>query len=111
MVADVTQFNPAGKFDLWHDRAVFHFLTEEADRKKYAATVSQAIKPGGYLILASFAPDGPDKCSNLMVCRYDGELIQRQLGGDFNLIREDNEAHLTPWKKEQKFRYFLFRRK
>ena len=110
VVADVTQFNPVEKYDLWHDRAVFHFLTEESDRKKYAGIVAQATRPGGHLIMASFAPDGPDKCSNLSVCRYDRELIQKELGVNFNLIREDNEAHMTPWKKEQKFRYFLFRR-
>ena len=108
VVADVTQFNPTEKFDLWHDRAVFHFLTEEADRKRYAVTVSQAVRSGGHLVIASFAPDGPDKCSNLTVCRYDGGLIQRELGNDFKLIQEDSEAHLTPWKKEQKFRYFSF---
>ncbi len=111
VVSDVTQFNPIEKFDLWHDRAVFHFLTDEADRKNYAGIVSRAIKPGGHLILASFATDGPDKCSNLTVCRYDGELIQRELGNDFNLLKEDSETHMTPWKKEQKFRYFLFERK
>jgi|SRR5581483_1300942 len=110
-VKDVTEFNPLIKFDLWHDRAVFHFLTEEEDRKKYSAKVSSAIKPGGYLILASFAPDGPEKCSNLTVCRYDAGHIHRELGTDFELIREENEGHMTPWNKEQKFRYFLFRRK
>ena len=111
VVSDITQYKPSGKFDLWHDRAVFHFLTEEADRRKYAALAGRAVKPGGHLILASFALDGPDKCSNLTVCRYDGELIQRELGTDFKLVREDSESHLTPWKKEQKFRYFLFNRR
>ncbi len=108
VVADVTQFNPSEKFDLWHDRAVFHFLTEASDRKRYAEIVGHSIKPGGHLILASFALDGPDKCSNLPVCRYDGEMIEHELGNNFKLIKEDSETHLTPWKKEQKFRYFLF---
>ena len=111
IVADVTQFAPKEKFDLWHDRAVFHFLTDQPDQKKYAALVSRAIKLGGHLILVSFAPDGPDKCSNLPVCRYDADLIQKELGNDFKLIREENEGHMTPWNKEQKFRYFLFERK
>lgn len=110
VVADVTQFEAHEKFDLWHGRAVFHFLTDQNDRKKYAGIVSKAIRPGGHLILASFAPDGPDKCSNLTVCRYDAGLIQKELGSDFKLFHEENEAHMTPWNREQKFRYFLFRR-
>lgn len=111
VVKDVTDFNPLVQFDLWHDRAVFHFLIEEADRKKYASIVSRAVKPGGHLILASFALDGPNVCSNLPVCRYDAKLVQKELGNDFELIREETEAHRTPWDKEQKFKYFLFRRK
>ena len=111
VVVDVIQFEPEDKFDLWHDRAVFHFLTDQIDRQKYAAIVNRAIKPGGHLILASFAPDGPDKCSNLAVCRYDAGLIERELGNGFELILEKNEVHMTPWNKEQKFRYFLFKRK
>ncbi len=111
IVSDVTAFDPSKQFDLWHDRAVFHFLTEETDRKKYATIVGHSLKPGGHLILASFAPDGPNMCSNLNVCQYDAERIQRELGGDFQLIREDSETHVTPWKKDQKFRYFLFLRK
>ena len=111
IVSDVTAFNPSEQFDLWHDRAVFHFLTEETDRRKYAAIVGRSLKPGGHLIVSSFAPDGPNMCSNLAVCRYDAESIRRELGSDFKLIREDSETHVTPWKKDQKFRYFLFVRK
>lgn len=111
VVADITQYEPKENYDLWHDRAVFHFLTEQSDRNKYATLVSRVINPGGHLILASFAPDGPDKCSNLTVCRYDAKLVQKELGNDFKLISEENESHMTPWNKEQKFRYFLFERK
>ena len=109
--ADVIGFNPSVTFDLWHDRAAFHFLTKETDRKKYIAILSRALKPGGHVILASFALDGPNTCSNLPVCRYDAGLITKELGIDFKLIKEDFETHITPWKKEQKFRYFLFERK
>jgi SAM-dependent methyltransferase len=108
--ADITQFDPATTFEVWHDRAVFHFLTDAADRSKYVSLLGRAVKPGGHLVLASFAPDGPEKCSGLPVCRYDARLIGRELGGGFELLREDEETHQTPWDKEQKFRYFLYRR-
>ena len=108
--ADITRFEPPHQYDVWHDRAVFHFLTDSLDRAKYAALVWGAIKPAGHLILASFAPDGPEKCSGLTVCRYDAGLISAELGPEFQLIREEAEDHLTPWDKEQKFRYFLFKR-
>ncbi len=108
--ADILQFTPSQPFDLWHDRAVFHFLTDPDDRKKYVALMKRWVKVGGHVILAPFAADGPLKCSGLEVCRYDAASIKAELGADFELMRQDSEAHLTPWEKEQKFAYFLFRR-
>ena len=109
--ADVTEFVAPQQYDLWHDRAVFHFLTEATDRVKYLALVRAGIRPGGAMIIACFAPDGPEKCSGLTVYRYDAELISEQFGKDFDLVSEVTELHRTPWDKEQKFRYFLFKRR
>ena len=107
---DVTTFNPTANFDLWHDRAVFHFLTEKEDREKYVSAVKKSLKKDGYLIIATFAKDGPDKCSNLPVRQYDLALVQEELGNDFQLVRETFETHVTPWGKPQKFSYFLFKK-
>jgi trans-aconitate methyltransferase len=108
--SDIIDFKPERKYGLWHDRAVFHFLTDKADRERYGKLLHQALAIGGHLVLASFAPDGPEKCSGLAVCRYDASNISEELGPDFTLIREESESHRTPWDKEQKFRYFLLQR-
>jgi trans-aconitate methyltransferase len=109
--ADVTSFAPSQAYDLWHDRAVFHFLTEEIDRKKYVDGVRMALKPGGALLLAAFAPDGPETCSGLPVRRYDANLVREAFGAEFQLLRETMETHRTPWNTEQKFGYFVFKRR
>jgi SAM-dependent methyltransferase len=108
--ADIEAFAPSAPYDVWHDRAVFHFLTEKADREAYLAALRRALKPGGAVILAAFAPDGPAKCSGLPVRRYDARLIRETFGTDFELVRETAETHLTPWQAEQKFSYFRLRR-
>lgn len=108
--ADATAFAPPKAYALWHDRAVFHFLTAESDRAAYVARLHQGLQPGGHLILASFAPDGPEKCSGLPVCRYDAASLQATLGPGFKLLAERDEAHKTPWDTEQRFRYFTFKR-
>ena len=107
---DITQFMPEEVFDLWHDRAVFHFLTNEEDRRKYVANVKRGLKQGGFLIVASFALDGPEKCSGLPVCRYDARAIQLEFGSEFELLQETKEVHKTPWESEQRFNYFLLKR-
>ena len=109
--ADVTAFAPAESYDLWHDRAVFHFLTEESDRRKYVEGLLKALKPGGALIAAAFAPDGPEKCSGLPVRRYDANLVRETFGEGFEFVREAAEIHVTPWKTEQRFSYFLLKRR
>jgi SAM-dependent methyltransferase len=101
---------PASQYAVWHDRAVFHFLTDPAARRRYAEQVSRIVQPGGYIIMATFAPDGPDKCSGLDVVRYDAESLLRALGGGFTLVSSDRETHLTPWGSEQRFTYACFRR-
>lgn len=106
--ADVTAFNPSRRFGLWHDRAVFHFLTDKADREKYVQTLKRTLMPGGHVIIATFALDGPAKCSGLEVARYDAPSIGLELGAEFQLAEQASETHFTPWSTEQKFSYFRF---
>lgn len=108
--ADITQFNPPHNFALWHDRAVFHFLTEAADRKKYVEVLKKTLRPGGHLILAAFAIDGPKKCSGLDIVQYDAEKLLKELGQEFTLMETAEEIHITPSNKEQLFSYFHCRR-
>ena len=109
--ADVTEFHPPHQFSLWHDRAVFHFLTEESDRRRYARVLTQALRPEGHLIIAAFSIGGPDRCSGLDVVQYDSSRLTSQLGEGFVLREEMEEIHVTPENKEQKFTYFRFVRK
>ena len=106
--ADATGFNPPHRFNLWHDRAVFHFLTDKADRQKYVETLKRTLAPGGHVIIATFAVDGPLKCSGLEVARYDAPAICAELGTGFELLEQLDETHVTPWNTEQKFSYFRF---
>lgn len=108
VVADITTWRPEGTFDLWHDRAVFHFLTEADDRHAYVEALRGALAPGGHVILAAFGPDGPKKCSGLPVVRYDAAGIAKELGGDFSLEEERSETHVTPGGVKQNFLYFRF---
>jgi trans-aconitate methyltransferase len=110
IVADVTIWQPEGVFDIWHDRAAFHFLTDENDRAAYISRLTAALKPGGHAIIATFAPDGPEKCSGLPVMRYDAESLGRTLGSAFKLVEARREAHVTPWNSVQQFQFSLFRR-
>jgi ubiquinone/menaquinone biosynthesis C-methylase UbiE len=96
---------PAHAYDVWHDRAVFHFLTREADRQAYVARVMRAVKPGGHVIVATFAEDGPTQCSGLPVMRYTPEALHGEFGSAFALLRQEREAHHTPAGAVQKFIY------
>jgi trans-aconitate methyltransferase len=109
--ADVTTFEPPHRYALWHDRAAFHFLTGAADRSCYVATLGKTLKPDGAVIIATFAPEGPPKCSGLDVVRYDEQSIAAELGAEFELREVRREAHVTPGKAEQQFRYFRFERR
>lgn len=106
--ADITQFNAPHQFSLWHDRAVFHFLTEKSDRESYVKALKHALKPNGHLIIAAFVIGGPEKCSGLDIVQYDSEKLIAELGKDFELLEERNEVHITPANKEQTFTYFHF---
>jgi ubiquinone/menaquinone biosynthesis C-methylase UbiE len=108
--ADVTTFQAARQFGLWHDRAVFHFLTDKADRQRYVETLKRTLTPSGQAVIASFAIDGPLKCSGLEVARYDAAAIGAELGAGFALVEQVDETHTTPWATEQKFSYFRFKR-
>jgi SAM-dependent methyltransferase len=104
--ADITQFKPPHPFSLWHDRAVFHFLTDPSDRELYVNALKHALIPGGHLIIAAFAIGGPEKCSGLDIVQYDSEKLSAELGRDFKLIEARSEVHITPANNEKKFTYF-----
>jgi SAM-dependent methyltransferase len=110
LVADVTNTPELGTFDVWHDRAVFHFLTDPADRRRYAKLARQTVPEGGHLVIATFADDGPKRCSDLDVCRYNAWSLASELGEGFSLVREARETHTTPWGSSQPFFYGVFRR-
>ena len=95
------------QFDLWHDRAVFHFLTDPADRARYVRQVANAIKPGGHVIVASFGPEGPLQCSGLDVERYDPSALHAEFGPTFRLLEHRMEQHRTPSGSMQQFVYCL----
>jgi SAM-dependent methyltransferase len=101
---------PKGFYDLWHDRALFHFLTDPADRRKYVETLRGSLKPGGHAILAAFDLSGPEKCSGLDVVRYSPETLARELGAGFRLVGSLREAHRTPAGAIQNFVYCRFSR-
>jgi len=108
--ADVTSISNVGTFDLWHDRAVFHFLTEPKDREAYVELAGKSIPVGGHLIIGTFATDGPEKCSGLPVCRYDADSMASTLGDRFILVNSHNHVHTTPSGKEQHFFFGVFQR-
>jgi ubiquinone/menaquinone biosynthesis C-methylase UbiE len=109
--ADITQVAlPENEYDVWHDRAVFHFLTEANDRAAYLKNLNRALKPDGHFIIATFADDGPQKCSGLDVERYNIEKLRRTVGQGFNLIQTFREQHRTPSDTTQNFIYAHFRR-
>ena len=110
IVADVTWGLDVGEFDVWHDRAVFHFLTDEGDRRSYVELVSRTLPIGGHLIVGTFALDGPPKCSGLDVCRYDAATLSQELGAGFSLVHHLGHTHMTPGGKPQTFFFGLFRR-
>jgi 2-polyprenyl-3-methyl-5-hydroxy-6-metoxy-1,4-benzoquinol methylase len=109
--ADVlrAQFD-ARAYTVWHDRAVFHFLTNASDRQTYVEQVRRAVRPGGHVLVATFAEDGPEYCSGLPVVRYSAEGLHSEFGTDFLLVRSEHEDHRTPRGAEQSFLYCLCRR-
>ncbi len=108
--ADVTGVWSWKNVDIWHDRAVFHFLTERGDREKYKARLVEHVKPGGAVIIATFALEGPEKCSGLPVARYSPAALAAELGGQFTLVESRAHVHTTPWQATQRFQYSRFTR-
>ena len=111
VAADATDWRPARTFDLWHDRAAFHFLTDPADRARYLERLTAGLKPGGHAIIATFALDGPEKCSGLPIVRYDAAGLSAELGAAFALVETRAQDHMTPWGSLQKFQFSIFRRR
>jgi 2-polyprenyl-3-methyl-5-hydroxy-6-metoxy-1,4-benzoquinol methylase len=110
IVTDVTAIPDLGSFDVWHDRAVFHFLTAPADRAAYTALLARTVPAGGHAVIATFALDGPEECSGLEVRLYDGQSLAGELGRQFELLKCVPEMHLTPRGGRQSFQSSLFRR-
>jgi SAM-dependent methyltransferase len=112
LIGDITSIDlPTDCYQLWHDRAVFHFLTEREQQRKYRHNLLKVLKPGGHLIIGTFAPEAPAMCSGLPVQRYSAEQLENTLGGEFELVRQHNELHVTPGGVEQMYLYCQFRKK
>jgi hypothetical protein len=111
IVADITCWQPARTWQVWHDRAVFHFLTTPADQDAYIAALTEATLPGATVIMSCFAPDGPEKCSGLPVQRYDAAALAARLGDSYALTGAETEDHRTPWGATQRFMYATFKRR
>jgi ubiquinone/menaquinone biosynthesis C-methylase UbiE len=109
--ADITQIQlPYQFYDVWHDRAVFHFLTRASDRQKYVEAVMHSVKAGGHVIVATFDIDGPSRCSGLEIVRYNSDSLHNEFGDKFNLVHSTSESHETPFGTEQKFIYCYCRK-
>ena len=110
IAADATEWTPEKSYDVWHDRAAFHFLTDPAGQAAYVERLVQALRPGGHAIIATFATDGPEKCSGLPVARHDGQSLAAALGPAFRLVETRRHNHLTPSGAVQRFQFSVFRR-
>jgi len=109
IVGDVTELNDIGAHDVWHDRAVLHFLTANDERRRYAALASRSIVAGGHLSIATFGVNGPEKCSGLPVVRYDEPALAAAFAPAFTMVRSFTSAHVTPWGKAQEFCFAVLR--
>ena len=110
LAADITAWQPPRRYDIWHDRAVFHFLTEVPQRRAYIRALEDGVAEGGLAIIATFALDGPEKCSGLAVERYDADTLAATVGESFVLEANWRDEHLTPWGARQTFTWCVFRR-
>ncbi|WP_348063341.1 class I SAM-dependent methyltransferase [Devosia sp.] len=108
IMSDVTTWHPTRVYDIWHDRAAFHFLTAQADQKKYTEVMTQALAEGGKAVIGTFAPDGPEKCSGLEIARHDAGSLQAIFGTGFKLLATRRHDHTTPWGTVQKFQFSTF---
>lgn len=110
IVSDLREFETSDRYDLWHDRAVLHFLTTKEDINKYVEAIRQFLKPNGYLILSAFSENGPKRCSGLDIKQYSEDSV-KELFSDFEHVKSFEEGHLTPWEASQIFIYSVFRKK
>ncbi|MBX3579794.1 MAG: class I SAM-dependent methyltransferase [Rhizobiaceae bacterium] len=110
IAADVTRWRPSTTFDIWHDRAAYHFLTDPDDRQAYAQCMRTALRPGAHAVIGTFAPDGPERCSGLPVMRYDATGLATAVGSGFRPISERRHLHVTPWGSTQAFQFVVLRR-
>ncbi|MES2752883.1 MAG: class I SAM-dependent methyltransferase [Pseudomonadota bacterium] len=108
VAADVTAWEPAQLSDVWHDRAAFHFLTEPDEQRHYADRIQRGLRPGGHLIIGTFALDGPEKCSGLPVARHDAKSLAVVFGDAFVLLDTRRHEHATPWDASQRFQFSTF---
>ncbi|MGQ2902399.1 MAG: class I SAM-dependent methyltransferase [Neoaquamicrobium sediminum] len=108
VAGDVTEWQPMRSYDLWHDRAAFHFLTARDDQQAYVRVMARALKTGGRAVIGTFAPDGPEKCSGLPVARHDAASLRAVLGEGFSLISTRRNEHTTPWGAVQQFQFGTF---
>lgn len=109
-VSDVTGFKPGRNYQLWHDRAVLHFLTDETEVENYVAVLNEAVAQGGYVIIAAFSVDGPTKCSGIEVKQYDEAALDHLLGDEYEMIQSFRSVHQTPFNTSQEFIFGVFRR-
>ena len=109
--ADITAWRPERRYDVWHDRAAFHFMTTPAHQEAYVAALHAGTRPGALVVIGTSAPDGPDKCSGLPVQRYSAESLAARLGSDFQLLDHAREFHRTPWGSDQAFTFAALRRR
>ncbi|MGH8090459.1 MAG: class I SAM-dependent methyltransferase [Rudaea sp.] len=107
--ADVREFEPPQRYALWHDRAVFHFLIDPVDREKYMAVLRRSLNPRAHVVIATFALDGPPRCSGLDVAHYDAVTLHARFGGDFEMLDSRRETHITPAGAEQRFTWVHLR--
>ncbi len=110
VVSDVLAWRPGRSFDVWHDRAVFHFLTDQADQAAYVAQAAAAVRLGGSVVIGTFGPEGPEACSGLATARHDADSLARLFGPDFALVRSEQEEHVTPWGAPQAFTWAVLTR-
>ncbi|MDF0603589.1 class I SAM-dependent methyltransferase [Psychromarinibacter sp. C21-152] len=108
VVANVLDWQPSSRFDVWHDRAAFHFLTDAADQEAYLRVMDRALVSGGHAIIGTFALDGPVNCSGLPVTRYDAALLAERLGPGYQLMKSLLHDHHAPWNRVQRFHFGLF---
>lgn len=110
-VGDLLELSAPRPFDVWHDRAVLHFLREPEQQRRYAEVLRRTLRPGGHALIATFAVGGPTRCSGLEVVQYDCERLGALLGPELECVRSEQEMHRTPAGGEQRFQYCLFRRR